>query len=330
MKTTESKRPVFVVGSARSGTTLLYHMLLSAGGFAVYRAETHAFDLVGPSFGDLRRRRTREKLMDAWLKTHLFERSGLEADQIRARVLAECRTVGDFLRIHMESIAEKQGVDRWADCTPAHLLYMTSIKSLIPDAQFIHIIRDGRDVALSLAKTGWIKPLPWDSGRRLAIAALYWEWFVSRGRAAGLGLGDDYIEIHFEQLVTEPRVALASVGEFIHQDLDYEVIRQVGIGSVSKPNTSFPEDSRGSGPSSAVGRWKQRLSAEQVQYFDLLIGPCLSELGYELRSVDAPLRTPVALHALKRLYHAYFSTKHWVRSNTPLGRVLVDIHSLDR
>ncbi len=155
--------PVFVLGCGRSGTTLLYHMILSAGGFAVYRAESNVINLLEPRFGNLSIRRNREKLMDAWINSKLFRVSGLNADEIRNKVLQECRNGGDFLRIIMGGMARHQGVRRWADCTPEHLLYMSRIKETIPDALIIHIIRDGRDVALSTDKLGYIKRAPWDN-----------------------------------------------------------------------------------------------------------------------------------------------------------------------
>jgi hypothetical protein len=96
--------PVFVLGSPRSGTTLLYDMLLSAGGFAVYLAESNVFNLLMPRFGDLSSRSNREQLMEAWLNSRLFLASGLDRDHIRKRVLEECRNGGDFLRIVMGEI----------------------------------------------------------------------------------------------------------------------------------------------------------------------------------------------------------------------------------
>src|SRR5712692_5353449 len=98
----QTKPPVFVLGCPRSGTTLLYHMLLSAGGFAVYRAESNVFNSLGPRFGDLSIPGNRRRLMKVWLRSKLFGRSGLDAAQIEAKVLAECRNAGDFLRIVME------------------------------------------------------------------------------------------------------------------------------------------------------------------------------------------------------------------------------------
>ena len=60
---------------------------------------------------------------------------------------------GDFLRTVMDSIADQQGVERWAEKTPAHLLYIPQIKEIIPEAQIIHIIRDGRNVAASIRQS---------------------------------------------------------------------------------------------------------------------------------------------------------------------------------
>ncbi len=67
MTYSRSTAPVFVVGSPRSGTTLLYHMLLSAGGFARYRAETHVFNTLAPRFGHLRRERDVAEALRTWL-----------------------------------------------------------------------------------------------------------------------------------------------------------------------------------------------------------------------------------------------------------------------
>ena len=137
-----STAPVFIVGCPRSGTTLLYHMLLSAGGFVYYRAESHVFDVIIPRFGNLASSEAKERLMERWLASHFFARTGLEPEALEARVMAECRNGGDFLRIVMGAMAERQGMPRWADCTPAHVLHMPQIKETIPDALFIHIIRD--------------------------------------------------------------------------------------------------------------------------------------------------------------------------------------------
>ena len=311
------KPPVFVLGCVRSGTTLLYHMILSSGGFAVYRTESHALNLLEPRFGDLSRLRNKKNLMRAWLSSKLFKVSGLDAHSIEEKIFSQCHNGGDFLRIVMEEIAQNQGVERWAECTPEHLLYLRRIKETIPDALVIHIIRDGRDVALSAERQGWIRPLPWYRKHPLQAAAAYWDWMVRKGREEGSRLGSDYCEVRFEELVNSPRDVLARLSEFIDHNLDYDRIREVGIGSVSEPNTSF----KSAGGFNPVGRWRESLGREQLQMLEGVIGDTLEEFGYLLAS--NPTRNSADLKRMRATYAAYFELKLWLKSRTPLGRFFV-------
>jgi hypothetical protein len=298
-------------------------MLLSAGGFAVFRSETHAFTLLEAGYGDLSDLRNREKLMDAWLKTRMFQLSGLDKDWIRARVLAECKHGGDFLRIVMGAVSQNQGVERWAECTPDHLLYIARIKQTIPDALIVHIIRDGRDVALSLDKQQWIRPLPGDAGRHLEVAALYWEWIVQRGRQEGRKLGADYCEVSFEELVGDPRRVLERLSGFIDQDLDYDRVREVAIGSVAEPNTSFEKRSEAN-TFNPVARWKEALSEHQMQTMRALIGTTLRELGYSTGDAEVETARQAGLKWLRNRYRAYFDLKLWLKSRTSVGKYFVN------
>ena len=311
--------PVFVLGCPRSGTTVLYHMLLSAGNFAVYRAESNVFNLLAPRFGGMRSSTDRKELLDVWLRSKLYRVSGLDAGEISARIMSDCHSGGDFLRILMQEIARQQAVARWADCTPEHLLYVEQIKREIPDALFIHIIRDGRDVALSYAKQGWSYPLPWDRQDRLGVAGLYWEWLVNKGREQGKRLGADYQEVRFEDLVARPQETLSRLGSFIDHDLDYERIQRAGIGSVSEPNSSFLGESNGT--FNPVARWKTKMSAEQAVFFEQLVGDFLLKLGYSLIS-DVQQETSLRATRMRATYLPMFEAKHWMRSNTPLARFI--------
>jgi hypothetical protein len=217
-------------------------MLLSAGNFAVYRTESQVFNLLEPLFGDLSVESHKRALLAAWFRSPLFTRTGLDAEDIEASVMSRCRNGGDFLRLVMDAIGRQQGAKRWADCTPEHLLYLERIKETIPDALIVHVVRDGRDVSLSLEKQGWIRPFKWDRGHALEVAALYWDWIVRRGRAVGRRLGQDYLELRYEELVRDPQGSMAFLSDFVEQKLDYDHIKKIGIGSVQRPNTSFPCD----------------------------------------------------------------------------------------
>jgi len=319
--TARSKAPVFVLGCGRSGTTLLYHMLLSAGNFAVYRAESNAINLLEPRFGDLSVRRNKEELMDAWIHSKLYERSGLDAESIRAKVVGECRNGGDFLRIIMGEMASQQKVERWADCTPEHLLHLERIKETIPEALIIHIIRDGRDVALSTAKLGYVRRVWWDRTPNVMVSGLYWEWMVQKGREDGRKLGADYTEVRFEELISNPPAVLSRLAKFIEQELDYDHILKVGIGSVSQPNTSFKDSSNGA--FNPLGRWKQGFTSEQLAMFEALVGNTLEQLGYELGTPDRALLRRPDSRRMRAAYRAYFDSKLWLKAKTPLGKVFV-------
>ncbi len=306
--------PVFVLGCPRSGTTVLYHMLLSAGNFAVYRTESNVFSVLEPHFGNLRSESNRRNLLRLWLKSRLFHDTGLDAESISEKILRDCHSAGDFLSITMEETARSQGVERWADCTPDHLLYIPEIKRQIPNALIVHIIRDGRDVALSYVKQGWAYPFPWDRREHLSVAGLYWEWIVRRGREYGRALSADYYELHYEDMVEKPHETLRALGDFVGQELDYDKIQQVGIGSVSKPNTSFDA----SGNFNPVGRWEKQMTAEQLADFESLTGDFLREAGYPLSGTP---RHDFRSMRLRSTYLNGFSFRHWLKSRTPLGRL---------
>jgi hypothetical protein len=296
-------------------------MLLSAGNFAIYRSESAVLNLLEPRFGDLSVPRNKKRLLKAWFETRLFTATGLERESIAARVMDECRNGGDFLRIVMSAVAQKQGVQRWADTTPEHLLYLPRIKETIPDALVIHIIRDGRDVALSTDKQGYIRRLPGDRMPTKMAAGLYWDWMVTTGRRHGRDLGEDYIEVHFEDLIREPRQTLAELGRFIGQELDYDMIRSVGIGSVSAPNTSFgSEDVDHFNP---VGRWRGGFTEDELVMFESLVGATLAENGYELATKKRDVLNRTDLQVMRAVYRAYFDAKLFLKTKTPLGRLLV-------
>jgi hypothetical protein len=294
-------------------------MLLSAGNFAIYRTESNVINLLEPRFGDLSRPRNQRRLLDAWYNSRLATLSGLERGPLEARVHAECRNGGDFLRIIMEEMARQQGVERWADTTPEHLLHLHRIKETIPDALVVHIIRDGRDVALSTAKQGYIRPLPWDRLPPVMVSALYWEWMVNKGRRDGRDLGDDYTEVRFEELISRPQETLERLGRFIGQPLDYDQIRKAGVGSVSAPNTSFASDS--GEEFNPAGRWKSGYSPEGLGILETLVGDTLVDLGYELGAEKQPHRPD--LMGKRRMYRAYFDGKLYLKARTPLGKLMV-------
>lgn len=316
-----SRRPVFVMGCHRSGTNLLYDTLLSSGGFAVYRGYIPVYKILIPRFGSLENPDNRRKIAEVWLRSKGFRRSGLDATAVTEKVRQECRTGGDFIRITMDEVARNQNAARWAMYDPDTVLHVTRVKRDIPEALFVHIIRDGRDIALSLKAMGGFRPLPWDrSGRRSLLAtAAYWQWMVCRGREYGRAIPDDYIEIRYEDLVGDPSGTLAKLGAFLDHELDHETIRRTSLGRLRESNSSF-RGMHGEEQVSPVQRWKQRISEQEIARLEALVGGCLEECGYELHTPEAERRAGLGEKAMLGTYNAFLSTKLWLKIETPVGR----------
>jgi sulfotransferase family protein len=316
-----SRFPVFVMGCHRSGTNLLYDMLLSSGGFAIYRGLLPVFETLIPRFGGLDQRHNRERLLQTWLRSKGFRRTGVNADTLSSRILNECNSGADFIRVVMESVAQDQGAQRWAVYDPDNVLHIESLKAGIPNALFLHIIRDGRDIALSLKKMGGFSPLPWDRAETpsLVATALYWEWMVRNGRRAGSKFPGDYKEVHYEDLILQPRETLEKVGAFLEHDLDYERIVESGLGRLSESNSSFREENNAE-KINPLGRWKQRLSPENVAAIEGAVGDCLEEYGYSLSLPKAERKIGMRGKFQRFLYRRYLSGKMWFKQNTPAGR----------
>jgi hypothetical protein len=312
-------RPVFVIGCHRSGTNLLYDTLLSAGGFAVYRGYLPVYKMLIPRFGNLANRDNRKRMLQAWVRSEGFRRSGLNAAELTTKVLDQCSNGGDFIRIVMSEIARGQNVARWVLYDPDNLLYIPAIKADIPEALFIHIIRDGRDVALSLTKMGGFKPFPWNRhAKGLLPTALYWEWMVRKGRQNGLRIPSDYFEARYEELVSEPRAALTKLAEFLDHDLDYDCIRKASLGRVRAPNSSFLDETDRHSP---VNRWSEKLSSREVASVEAMVGDCLEELGYSLTSPAKLKESGLREKCMRASYFKLLNAKFWLKTRTPVGRL---------
>lgn len=311
--------PVFVMGCHRSGTNLLYDTLLSAGGFAVYRGYLPIYKMLIPRFGTPDTLENRKKIVATWIRSKGFRRSGLDPVQFAAKVMNECRTGGDFIRITMDEIARQQGVTRWAVYDPDNVVYVPRIKKDIPEALFIHIVRDGRDIALSLRKMGGFKPVPWDLGRRSLLAtALYWEWMVRNGRRNGRSIPADYIEVRYEDLVCQPRPTLQTLSQFLDHDLNIDRIQNVSLGRLKISNSSFLDECCHHNP---INRWKNRLSQSEISSLEKLVGGLLEELGYDLSTAEEQREPGFREKWMRAIYSAFLDSKLWLKHKTKMGKL---------
>ena len=302
-------------------------MLLSAGGFALYLGESSIFNLLAPRFGDLAVLGNRTRMLRVWLGSSLFRISGLNRTDVESKILDDCNNPGDFLRIVMDQIARQQGAQRWAGNAPEEILHLRQIKKTVPDALVIHMIRDGRDVSVSLSQKRYIRPFPWKDHETPEGASLYWEWIIRKGQAAGVELGDDYTEVRFEELVRDPRSVLRTLSAFLAHDLDYDRILENRIGAVATPNSSFRN--RSEEKFNPIGRWEHQLTIDQLTRIESLVGDTLAELGYELATSGRYRWNPFYRSWNHLLYQQFFELKLQSKKNAVLRRLRKPLTSVD-
>jgi len=203
-----------IVGAPRSGTTLLRFMLDSHPELAIPAETGFIPACAGLSGADRELRAAFVRLVTTYPPdAPAWEDHGIPIDTFNRELEAlPAFTVSDGLRTFYRLYATRFGKRRAGDKTPVYARHMGVIARLLPEARFIHIIRDGRDVALSWRKT-WFSP-----GRDIRTLAKAWSTWVEDARAEA-NLVPHYTEIRFEMLVSQPEMVLRKIASFI--DLPY-------------------------------------------------------------------------------------------------------------
>jgi hypothetical protein len=175
--------------------------------------------------------------------------------------------------------ASCRGKPRYGDKTPVYVLTMPMLAALFPEARFVHVIRDGRNVALSLMEME-------HGPRELAQAALYWKRHVRRGRRAGAQLGPSrYREVRYEDLLGRPDDAVAELCRFLNLDVDPSMLRY--FERANELTDRFTDHQLRAHrhlalpPTVGLRDWRDQLSADDVVVVEALVGDLLGELGYE-------------------------------------------------
>lgn len=270
----EPTRPFFVVGVPRSGTTLLRFMLDSHSRLAVPDESDFIVTLRARR---LHVRHQPDLALEAILQHPRFKLWELDPDAVRMQVAKDGPV--DFagvVRTVFSAYAHSRRKARWGDKTPEHVLHMAMLARLFPDAQFVHIIRDGREVAAAGADYRWVPT---------AVSAGYW-WrkrVVKAGRVGSRLGADRYLEVRLEQLIVDPEAVLTQICDFLEEQyepamLDYPTAVQFR----DSRKLFLQRDHRHLvlPPTAGLRDWRAGLSARQQRLVEAACGPPLRHLGY--------------------------------------------------
>jgi hypothetical protein len=275
---------VFVVGCPRSGTTLLQRMLNSHPQLAV------AYDTL---FIPAVVRGQPEKnpaptpaLIDRIRCFERFQRFGLPDDILDdlapgTEVYAELvsRIYDAFARLQRKPLAGEK--------SPGYVRHMPMLQELFPWARFVHLVRDGRNVALSLMDWGRQKKKPKGPAGKyrlwaespVAVSALWWTYKVHQGRRdADRIRPGTYTEIAYESLVAQPETALRQVAAFLQLPYSTDMVHFYVGKTVHQEGMSAKSAWLPATP--GIRDWRKSMQPDDLELFEALAGDCLAAFGY--------------------------------------------------
>jgi hypothetical protein len=179
---------------------------------------------------------------------------------------------------------------------------------MFPDAQFVHLIRDGRDCVASLLTMPWFK-------QDIYAAICSWVEAIDSGRRARRQLPPDaYFEVRYEDVVAEPAGRLAELCEFLGEDYDPAMAEPNKIaGSTIPDRKTWHADAQKAVIASPSGRWTERLEPWQIAICEAAMGSRLREFGYEVTGTARPSAGQLASYGRSAALHRGAAVKRRLR-----------------
>ena len=276
------ERPFFIVGHPRSGTTLLRFILASHPRiFIPEETGFMPFLLRGTKATSMLTQDEVARILERIGKLNYLWRDKVTDISAFYRNLQEPNlacVINQLIRYHTTI----DPVIRWGDKTPLYIQYIPVLNKIFPEAQFIHLIRDGRDAALS-ARHKWPE-------RKSYMDIYYllnnWVRNINTGRESGKWLGNArYHEVFYEKLVIDPEITLKHLCTFLGEDfhpamLDHTLLaRKVGPGPDQHHEVLKPIST------DRTNRWKAEMTVYEKKLSDRIAGNTLRMLGYELANL---------------------------------------------
>ena len=307
MGTLES-RPIFVVSSPRSGSTL-FRLVLDAHPRLAVPPPAWLYDFFQPflySYGDLTDRANLQALAQDMTDTPTIQRWPIEATAASlVDRSAEPTFAGLYDALHV-LYAEANGKERWGEKSPRNALWVDEIRADFSGAQFIHLVRDGRDTAIDLSDSS-LYP------ETLYAGANVWKtWVASIRESAGRLPEDSYLEVKYEAFCNDPESALKSVCDFLGEDFSPQMLSHHETDSTKHWGGGGALHAKSARPiTTEFCELYKDLSQDDRLLLEHLIGTLLDDLGYPLTAGSAKpperlLRQLLASDAITALPNAAF------------------------
>jgi len=273
--------PLFIVGMPRSGTTLVSALLDAHPDLAIL-PETHFYTRCRAERGE-----TAAAVWDRLQQQPGFRDAAFtaeEKEQIRSRV-GPGGAPADLLRAVGTVYAQRAGASAWGEKTPDHLAHLDRMRTEFPDGVYLGIVRDARDVCLSL------QGLPWN---RDTVMESAWTWrrYQKKLRDHRDQAPGRVRIIRYEDLLTQPREVLGSVLKWLEAPASPDRIDRMlafhaeGSGPADTEREPWKQKTRRPIDPSNREKWRTRMSPAQRWIVQVITGATLSGFGYPVPAVD--------------------------------------------
>jgi hypothetical protein len=274
--------PLFLVGMPRSGTKLLRELLNRHPKISIPGSETEFLPYLAhrwANFGNISDKDAFRKFYSQITRQSYFSYQREAKRLITASAWYDaCREftpAGVFealIRLDVAAAADSGII--WGDKSPSYIDDLLLIKRLYPAARFIHIIRDVRDYCLSINKA-W--------GKDMLRAAQRWADNIESARAVGRQMGRDYLELRYEELVSDTESAMRQAASFLGLAYDPKTLALAqpaeNLGG-ARGETRVVTDN--------FGKFKEQLDRRMLRRIEALAGETMVTCGYSLAMPAQP------------------------------------------
>lgn len=275
--------PVFVVGMNGSGTTMLLDCLGRHPKLYAFPRETRLIPYLmarAASYGDLEDDENFRRLWDDVRSLAVFRQAnGSEPVPLPDDWRDRPRSLATVLDGVFREFAASEHKQRWCEKTPQHAQHLLALADLFPHARFVHVIRDGRDCAVSFHRR-------WK--RQPQLTVFRWKKVVAMGREQGRRLGTSkYLEVRYEDLTAAPEQTLQGICGFLDLPFHPAVLDSAQPYLQSKANGAQRGLRRNS------GKWRSYFSVRSLQALERIAGRTLASCGYDTQFPDSDVDLPV-------------------------------------
>jgi hypothetical protein len=269
------RAPIFIVGMPRSGTTLLSAMLDAHSRIAI-TPETHFYTRCGSEEGENASVEAVWECLAQQPGVQDMALSDEEVERLWGRVRARSRPrPADLLQALGATYAERSGAEVWGEKTPDHLVHVPTILRDFPRAAVLCIVRDPRDVCLSL------RGLPWNE-KSLPEAAWTWRRYAQKSTRWQETFPDRVRQVRYEDVLDRPADVLRTVVDWLGASFEEQMLHfhQQDDGPADPEREPWKEKTHRPVDPSNKEKWRTQMTEAERAVVEWCAGASLAEHGY--------------------------------------------------